>query len=111
MMIPEEIQRCAVFLRYNSSHGLKWAGTGFFVSVKPPCQDPNAILSYLVTARHVLEEIRTGANDGKVRVRVNLLTGESDDVSIPIGEWQHHPQDHIDLSAICFSPLGRDAME
>ena len=111
MRIPQEIMKCAVFLRYQSKDGLVWAGTGFFVGAALPNQAEGRFVSYLVTARHVIESIRSKSTDHNVRVRVNLKSGKADEFIIPLDKWRHHPEEHIDLSAICFTHLWREDMD
>ena len=33
MMVPDEIRKCAAFLCYQGTKGLRYAGTAFFVSI------------------------------------------------------------------------------
>ena len=92
VQIPDEIRKCVVFIGYkkpDSSYRL--AGTGFFVS--RPTSRPEYTFVYLITAKHIIDEIRDKLAD-KVCIRMNhaaidaAVWTESD-----INDWIFHPDD------------------
>ena len=70
MDIPPEIRKCVVFLGWRNNVGTyHFAGTAFFVGRGIEGIDKGFI--YLVTAKHVIDEIRDKGND-KVCLRANV---------------------------------------
>jgi hypothetical protein len=59
VQIPDEIRRCVVFLYASGTAGRRPVATGFFVSMYPPPDVPEARerSTYLVTAKHVVEGV------------------------------------------------------
>ena len=83
MRVPDQVRDCAVFLcRRDYLHGSLPAeegyppsGTGFFVSV-PLFDDSDEIfVIYLVTAKHLLDDICRDGLDGKIYLRLNGRSG------------------------------------
>jgi hypothetical protein len=93
MLVPDQVRKCVVFVGYkNAKNEYELAGTGFFVS--RPSRDPvgGYGFSYLVTARHVIDGIRSTGADS-VALRVNNKSGRAQWVEIPLGNWLFHPTD------------------
>ena len=62
MQISDETRKCVAFVGYRASSGLQLGGTAFFVGY-PVTESGNAL--YIVTARHVIEEVKKRSSDGK----------------------------------------------
>lgn len=93
MQIPDEIRKCVVFLGYkNSLGGISMAGTAFFAnrSIDPDKQEIG--FGYLITAKHVIDNIRAKLAD-KVLLRVNLKGGGAQWVESGIDSWLTHDED------------------
>ena len=72
MQIPDEIRKCVAFAACERQSGKQIAGTVFFIGLEIA---PDRFATYAVTARHVIEDIKTLAIDPKVMyLRVNLRT-------------------------------------
>jgi hypothetical protein len=69
-------------------------GTAFFVDV-PDMTRPSVMYTYLVTARHNLEQAKTD----EIHARVNTLTSFRD---MPVHRNDWHVHDHADVAAVLF---------
>jgi hypothetical protein len=67
--------------------GLRCEGTGFFVA--------HGDAGYLVTARHVAENL----DGGPFAVRVNRKGGDAELLDVDVG-WTYHPDSLVDIAAI-----------
>jgi len=94
MQIPKEIKKGVVFLGYRNDDGIEqFAGTAFYVSRSIA----NGMgFTYLVTARHVIDGIRTKRRE-KVLMRVNPTRGSAVWVEIPIEHWISHTDPSVDV--------------
>lgn len=106
MLIPDEIRLCTVFLYVQSTNGKEPAGTAFFLSV-PWEGAEDGRWDYLVTARHVIEDIREKGEDSQVWLRVNAKSGGTRFLETPLKYWDSHPDDSVDL-AMAHVILGPD---
>lgn len=89
MRVPEEIRKCVCFVGYRMHDGTEmFAGTAFFVARRIDGTD--RALSYVVTARHVIDGIRDLGLD-QVLLRVNSKAGARW-LEYPISEWVMHPE-------------------
>lgn len=99
MLIPDELRKCVCFIGHktNPDRCEHWTGTAFFVSYDlGEC----GVLTYLVTARHVLDEIHEKSCDQEVYLRVNEKHATSNVLRLPLEKWKHHPQDEYVDAAI-----------
>lgn len=97
MWVDDEIRKCVVFIavrKADDSFVLK--GTAFFVV--RPAGDGNT-LSYLVTARHVIEGVKDLGLE-HVYVRMNTKDGSLGYASTSISQWIFPKDSTIDL-ALC----------
>jgi hypothetical protein len=99
MIIPVQLKKCVVFIGYKMFNGeMKFAGSAFFAGTEETTNN------FLVTARHVVEGIRSKGLD-EVYIRVNTSTGDSAWVASPISEWRFHPTDSsIDVAVYRSGP-------
>ncbi len=89
MVIPEHLLKCVMFLgRSEESGPPRLMGTAFLVG-RPA--GPGRLFGYLVTARHVVHNIRKRAS--AVLVRFNMKDGEATWAPIPVEDWLEHPTD------------------
>src|SRR6516165_5458623 len=103
MQVPAAIRKCVAFLAYNGTDGLKFAGTAFFVSIDP--KEFGVIFIYLVTAKHVIVQIKKHSVDGNVLIRLNDTTGSFKFVVSAAANWVLHPDDtSIDVSVLPWAP-------
>jgi hypothetical protein len=93
--VPMELLKCVVFLGYIDQKGEEqFAGSAFWISRPGPEDIKNDYRPcYLVTAGHVLEDIkkRAAAGDNRVRIRINLAEGMQKWMDTPIDYWKFHP--------------------
>ena len=104
MQIPDEIRKCVVFICYKTIEGRKLAGTAFFVSV--PLESTEEFLTvYLITAKHVIDEIKKRSIDQKIYLRMNLKQGGAQFVETLIGKWIFHPKEsNVDVAVLKWAP-------
>ncbi len=105
MDIADEIRRCVVFLLYQSGSDERLAGTGFFVGMPAGNgaeSDGSVVRGYLVTASHVLEEIRARAANPEVIVRLNKIGVGTGSIMLPIDRWESAPD--ADVALIQLAP-------
>jgi hypothetical protein len=93
MRIPESIRKNVVFLgrmiQRGSQESPYFAGTGFFVSVSS-CTAPEYRYLYLVTAKHVVEQMVLG----DWFMRINTTGGDFKDVRMKKDtKWWFHPME------------------
>ena len=107
MQIPDEIRKCVVFICYKAIDGIKLAGTAFFMGVQLEIPGPEVI--YLITARHIIEEIKKQSIDQKVYLRMNLKNEPAKLVGTQIERWKLHPKEsniesNIDVAVLSWAP-------
>jgi hypothetical protein len=93
--VPDELMKCVVFLGYKK-HGIFSAhGTGFYL-YKLGAKDWSFL--YLVTAKHVIDGIRT-KGDGRVVIRYNTKEGKASYCYTDISQWFYHQDDYeVDIA-------------
>jgi len=108
MQIPDEVRKCVVFLAYRNKDGaIKFAGTGFFVSmpIKDPVSKDATEFLYLVTAKHVIAQIRMKSADQLVLIRINDRSGGFQFGTCALDAWVSHPSDpYVDVSVLPWAP-------
>jgi hypothetical protein len=103
--VPDEIQKCVVFVGLpvrmrKDQVGIGFKGTAFFVGV--PSESIEGLdYVYLVTAKHVAKSLE----GKKFLVRINTRAGRA---AVLMGEgtqWWYHPTDEsVDVGLITFAP-------
>jgi hypothetical protein len=92
LLIPDELRECAVSVYMNGRDGLHAMGTAIVMS--RPVPGTRYHWYFIVTARHVVEQIRGYSTDGMVWIRatgaVEAMTGM---VPLSVDEWWFHPND------------------
>jgi hypothetical protein len=103
MQIPDEIRKCVGFICYKNTNKTKWAGTAFFVGVTLEGTESSSI--YIITAKHIIDEIQRESDDKKVYLRMNLKNGGSRLIGTPIDKWIFHPQEsNVDVATLNWAP-------
>lgn len=103
MLVPAEIKECVVFLCYRAGEAVRFAGTGFFITVSVASGEGSFF--YLVTARHVIEGIAKRSTDQKVLLRANTVSGGTALVECPVSVWRFHPTEaNADVAALPWAP-------
>jgi len=92
MQIPDEIRKCTSFACFKDKEGrINLGGTVFWVIVSPKEVDYH--FGYLVTAKHVIENIKEKSVDGRVLIRINVKEGTPKFVAIDTSAWLYHLTD------------------
>lgn len=92
LIIPPQVTQCVVFIGCQKIDGtFVYLGTAFYYAIQP--QADEAYSTYLVTARHVLDNVRSKLSLDQVFIRVNLKNGTSTHYSANISDWYIHPTD------------------
>lgn len=93
MQVSDEVRKCVCFIAYQPQEGKhSLCGTGFFVSM--PIEghsDRNFV--YLVTAKHVIQNIQKVNCDGKVWIRINTRQGGFKYIPTLFADWKDHSDD------------------
>jgi hypothetical protein len=100
MVIDDKIRKCVVFVAAKKTNGeYCFVGTAFYVGVS--VGKGSAV--YLVTAKHVIEGIRSLGAD-TVQLRINLKDGNSGWAPVPIANWLFHPSEPgVDVAVLPFT--------
>jgi hypothetical protein len=110
MRVPDEIRQCVAFLWYQGKAGSRLAGTAFFVDLAADNFPPVSWV-YLVTARHVIDQIKNHSLDQVVRIRMNDHNGGSVSVESNASVWLSHATDRgVDVAVLPYAP-GHDLVE
>ena len=100
-VVPDPLLKCVVFLGYKDAHGDDhFMGTAFWVARPRSEEFPDRFrATYLVTAAHVIEDIKTEVGEkGLVQFRVNLKEGGQKWESTPLCCWRSHHDPGADLA-------------
>lgn len=98
MQVPDEVRKCVVFLAYRKDSGdIRPGGTAFFVQV-PTVVSQGLACDYLVTARHVIEEIRKRSIDGNLLIRANGRDGKATLWTSSLADWEFHEDERVDVA-------------
>lgn len=110
MGLPEELKKSAVFLCCKDIDSCRPEGTAFLLGM--PTTDPNVNAFYLVTAKHVIDDIpKRGTADSFIYARINPIEGRTaiDPIKSSPDDWLTHPTDQSDIAVIPFrAPLAHD---
>jgi hypothetical protein len=105
MLIPDEIRKSVVFACHkpNLAGMPRPGGTAFFVGVHGG-PDGSIVSTYFVTAKHVIDAIRTAGVDGKVHLRINVKNESPKFVESLVDAWRFHHNDsgHVDVAVLPF---------
>jgi hypothetical protein len=104
---PPELLHCVCFLGYKTNEGIeRVAGSAFWVCRRVAAEplSEGLTLAYLVTAAHVIDEIRKSSSDNRVLVRVNTKEGGQEWGETYTGSWKTHPDNAVDIAVMKFGP-------
>jgi len=100
--IPPELPMSVVFIGYKDSAGISYVmGSAFWVVNIQKEEDLKKEYrpAYLVTAAHVIDEIKKHAN--RVWLRVNVRGNGADWFSVgSVDDWKNHPDASVDISIL-----------
>ncbi len=100
-----QMKKCVTFIFVKDREGrIIPQGTGFFVAV-PSETSSDKFSSYLVTAKHILQD-RSGQYLSSVVIRLNAIDGGSELIEVPLGEVGKvfvHSDPDVDIA--CFGCL------
>jgi hypothetical protein len=99
MFVPDDIRKCVVFIGLQKADlTYKLYGTAFWFGREDPEKRTAIGPTYLVTARHVIDAIRTtGVEDAQLRV--NMKNGDARWYRLRLSDWFAHPTDSsVDIS-------------
>lgn len=96
MLVPDEIRKCVCFLHYTSASDgeVRPAGTAFLLA-EPSTVIPEAYWTCLVTARHVINQVRAKSTDGMVQARFNAPGGGVEWMVTHVDGWKTNPDESI----------------
>jgi len=94
MFIDDEVKKCIVYLGCCPDNKFKPLGTGFLISV--PLEN-NKRTSYVVTAKHVVENIYKQTATSPI-IRFNLVDSGSSPLTCEYDRWVFHENPNVDLA-------------
>lgn len=102
--VPPEILKNVVFLGYKDANSLEHIiGSAFWIVNESYAHHP----AYLVTAKHVLQDINDKTNGGGMSIRYNpVASGEADWQDVCIQRWEPHPDKNIDIAYLQYAMFG-----
>lgn len=104
MQVPDEVKKCVVFVGCRTADGYIPLGTAFYVGV-PIDEIPDRHWVHLVTAKHLIDDIKEGSLDGQVYLRINFRNQPAQWVSTSPSQWLFHPNDQsIDVAVLPAPP-------
>jgi len=99
MQVPDEVRKCVLFICCQSPDRLELLGTAFLVA--EPIENTDYIFPYIVTAKHLIEDVRRYGIDEKVYLRVNQRDGNFRFIATDIKSWIFHPDDpFVDVAVL-----------
>ena len=111
MHIADSVLKSVVFIGFGTADGPKTlSGTGFLIGV-PIDAEPQYKLTYLVTAKHVIEGPKSMSANAFF-VRANMLDGKAEWFPFSTNNLMYHPTDETTDVVACRSnvPKGADHM-
>ncbi len=109
MRVPDEIQKCVVFVGREGNHEIEYGGTSVIVGFLEDVNGRKFRVPYLVTAGHVARKLGSGT----FWVRANTQTNAQDFEAGPAAGavWRFHPDPKVDV-AVCpwFIPTTIDGL-
>lgn len=102
MRVPDTIRKCVIFICHkNENEEYIPGGTGFFLAVKLK----QSIFSYLITAKHVIQDCSKLSPDNKIYLRANSIYGGTYIISSHEKDWYTHPiNEAIDVAVANLQP-------
>ncbi len=107
MRVPDEVRDCVVFLgiqvtRDGGRADFVWGGSAFFISVPSETEPQKRGYIYLVTAKHVIDEI----GDREIFVRINQRQGGAAIASLRGARWHFHETEAttVDVAVLPIAP-------
>lgn len=110
MFVPEVIRECVAFVglhskKYNGN--FKLGGTAALIRME--LAGDSLMAYYAVTARHVIEKIKSNSTDDKAILRVNVKNAEAKQIETNCSDWVFHPTDSsVDVAALQLKHLPDD---
>jgi hypothetical protein len=103
MRVSESIRKCTLFIGVGTSTGeTRYGGTAFLVGV--PGEEHGRNFAYLVTAKHILEQIQREIGNGSFVIRANKTDGTSIEFGARLDHWAFHTDPTVDVAISIFSP-------
>lgn len=107
MRVPDQVRDCVVFLgiqvtRMGGRTEFVWAGSAFFVAIPSESEPETCLYTYLVTAKHVIDEI----GDREIFVRINQRQGGAVIASLRGARWHFHETEAttVDVAVLPIAP-------
>lgn len=99
MIVPDELRKCVAFVAMPMANGdTRLVGTAFFLGRE--IEGTTRSFSYLVTAKHVIEGIRSKGVE-KAFIRLNHVNGESRWLETNVTDWLYHPtESNVDVAVL-----------
>ncbi|MEW6181832.1 MAG: hypothetical protein AB1500_01470 [Bacillota bacterium] len=105
MLVPADIRKCVAFICYRDHQQMiKFAGTAFFVSRQSQDESTYRFV-YIVTAKHVIQEIEQHSVDSSVVLRLNTKAGSYQEIDTDSRDWLfHETEPAFDVAILNWAP-------
>jgi hypothetical protein len=117
MLVPDDIRKCTLFLCRRdilpgtSAEGFLPTGTGFFVAVPIP-DIAGAKTVYVITAKHIIEQLPKQGLDNSIYIRSNRVTGAPDIIKTSANNWLLHPTDpSVDVAVLTIGSIDNNVYD
>src|ERR1700722_1077275 len=102
--VPPQLLKNVVFLGYKDANNIGHImGSAFWILNESYAHHP----AYLVTAKHVLQEISEKTKGGGMGIRYNPSAGnEAKWEDVCVERWEPHPDKNIDVAYLQYAMLG-----
>ena len=89
MYIADQLRDNVAFVGFIRDGEPDWRGTAFLVGT--PSADPGSAFHYVVTAKHVIEQVSKHAPDQKALLRINHRGADAQVYETSVEDWVFHP--------------------
>lgn len=110
MRVPSELRKCVCFLQYRTERGERLAGTAFWI-MKPFDTSYQNFHGYLVTAKHIIENIYEITGSKEFYIRVNKPDGTKNLIPTDITRWTFSESDDLIDIAVLYMELPLDNVD
>src|SRR5271157_272174 len=95
--LTDEVRKCVAFLAYWDGSQYVLLGTAFWIGLR--IADTERFVTYVVTAKHLIEKAESKSADWAVHLRVNFLDVEAQWIKTDVKEWYSHPNEsNVDVA-------------
>jgi hypothetical protein len=106
MYVADSLKNNVAFVGFMRDGEPDWRGTAFLVGT--PTKDAGTAFHYMVTAKHVIEQIDRHSADKKVLLRINHTAADAHIYETSVKDWVFHPDNSsvdVAVAPVWLGPL------